>query len=170
LPVSRLSRETIDAFHAVLRRCRPHCDGHPFVVHTDGGSDIAHECTDKCRPHVCQPLSAASIRKIHFCLSGALSRAIRWRWIAVNPLDAAEPPRGVTHNPHPPSPQQAAAIVTAAFAMDLWWSVLAWLAMTTGARRGELCALPWDALDLDHRSEQAIVGELAVGRGRSWPS
>ena len=36
LPVSRLSGETIDAFHAVLRRCREHCDGRPFVVH--GGS------------------------------------------------------------------------------------------------------------------------------------
>ena len=61
----------------------------------------AHECTDRCRPHVCKPLSTASIRKIHFCLSGALTRAVRWRWITVNPLDAAEAPRGVTHNPHP---------------------------------------------------------------------
>ncbi len=32
-----------------------------------------------------------------------------FHWIAVNPLDAAEPPRGVTHNPHTLSPQQAAA-------------------------------------------------------------
>jgi hypothetical protein len=64
---------------------------------------------------------------------------VRWHWIAVNPLDAAEPPRGVTTNPHPPSTAEAAGIVTAAFAMGLWWGVLVWLAMTTGARRGS-CA------------------------------
>ena len=54
-------------------------------------------------------------------------------------MDAAEAPRGVTHNPHPPTAEQAAAILTAAFAIDLAWGVLVWLAMTTGARRGELC-------------------------------
>ena len=33
LPVAKLTGETIDAFQAVLRRCREHCDGRPFVVH-----------------------------------------------------------------------------------------------------------------------------------------
>lgn len=77
--------------------------------------------SDRCRRHV-SSIVAGEHWKIHFCLSGALSRVVRWCWIAVNPLDAAEPPRGVTHNPHPPSTQQAAAILTAAFAMDLWWA------------------------------------------------
>lgn len=104
LPVAKLTGETGDTFKAVLRRCREHCDGRPFVEH-DGAPrpGQAHDCTAKCRPHVCKPLSTASVRKVHFCLSGALTRAVRWRWIAVNPLDAAEAPRGVTHNPHPPS-------------------------------------------------------------------
>ena len=167
LPVSRLSGETIDAFHALLRRCREHCDGRPFIVHASSDGDGAHECADRCRPHVCRPLSTASIRKIHFCLSGALSRAVRWRWIAVNPLDTAEPPRGVTNNPHPPSAQQAAAILTAAFAMDLWWGVLVWLAMTTGARRGELCALRWDSVDLD-RAVLSVRSAIAQDGSRTW--
>ena len=118
-------------------------------MHADHDVDAAPECTGQCRPHVCRPLSTASIRKIHFCLSGALTRAVRWHWITVNPLDAAEPPRGVANNPHPPSSAEAATIVTAAFATGLWWGVLVWLAMTTGARRGELCALRWDGVDLD---------------------
>jgi integrase len=29
------------------------------------------------------------------------------------------------------------------------WGCFLWLAMTTGARRGELCAMRWDQLDLD---------------------
>jgi len=116
---------------------------------------------------VCRPLSTASIRKIHLCLPGALTRAVRWHWIAVNPLDAAEPPRGVTHNPHPPSPQQAAAIATAAFAMDLWWGVLVWLAMTTGARRGELCALRWNDVDLD-RAALTVRSAIAQEGSQTW--
>ncbi|MEJ3657167.1 tyrosine-type recombinase/integrase [Actinomycetes bacterium KLBMP 9759] len=168
VPVAKLTGETIDNFSAVLRRCRDHCDGRPFVVHHDDqGPDEAHECTDKCRPHVCKPLAVASIRKIHFCLSGALSRAVRWRWITVNPLDAAEAPRGVTHNPHPPSAEQAATILTAAFAADLPWGVLVWLAMTTGARRGELCALRWDGIDFD-RAVLSIRSSIAQEGSQTW--
>lgn len=168
LPVAKLTGETIDAFQSVLRRCREHCNGRPFVVHSgEPHPGNAHECTNKCRPHVCKPLSTASIRKIHFCLSGALTRAVRWRWITVNPLDAAEAPRGVTHNPHPPTAEQAATILTAAFAVDLAWGVLVWLAMTTGARRGELCALRWDAIDFE-RAALNIRSSIAQEGSRTW--
>lgn len=167
-PVAKLTGETIDNFNAVLRRCREHCDGRSFVEH-DGEPrpGQAHDCTVKCRPHVCKPLSTASIRKIHFCLSGALSRAVRWRWITVNPLDSAEAPRGVTHNPHPPTAEQAATILTAAFAVDLAWGALVWLAMTTGARRGELCALRWDGVEFD-RATLVIRSSIAQEGSRSW--
>ena len=33
---------------------------------------------------------------------------------------------------------------------DPAWGMLVWLAMTTGARRGELCALRRDRVDLDN--------------------
>jgi integrase len=92
-------------------------------------------------------LKQSSIRQVHSCLSGALKRAVRWHWIGVNPLDQAEPPRTVAADPHPPTPEQAATIVNTAF-RDFAWGMLVWLAMTTGARRGELCALRWDLLDL----------------------
>lgn len=130
LPVAKLNGETLDAHQAILRRCRAHCDGRPFMEHRVPGP---HECTAACRPHVCRPLATASIRKVHFCLSGALARAIRWRWITVNPLDQAEPPRGSASDPNPPTAEQGAAILNAAF-KDVWWGVFLWLAMTTGAR------------------------------------
>lgn len=59
----------------------------------------------------------------HFCLSGALKRAMRCHWIRVNPLGQAESPRAVKHDPHSPTPEQAAAILNAAFT-DLPWGVL----------------------------------------------
>ncbi|MCA1602451.1 MAG: tyrosine-type recombinase/integrase, partial [Acidobacteria bacterium] len=128
--------------------------------------DGPHECTERCKPHTCKPLSAASIRKVHFCLSGALKRAVRWRWISVNPLEQAEPPRSPKHDPHPPTSEQAAAILNAAFT-DVGWGVLLWLAMTTGARRGELCALRWDLLDLD-KAVIVIRSSIAQDGKRTW--
>ena len=64
-------------------------------------------------------------------------------------------------------PQQAAAILTAAFAADLGWGVLVWLAMTTGARRGELCALRWDGVDLD-RGALSVRSAIAQDGSRTW--
>lgn len=163
LPVAKLNGETLDAHQAILRRCRAHCDGRPFMEHRVPGP---HECTAGCGPHVCRPLATSSIRKVHFCLSGALARAIRWRWITVNPLDQAEPPRGSTSDPNPPTAEQGAAILNAAF-KDVWWGVFLWLAMTTGARRGELCAMRWDHLDLD-RAVLTIRTSIAQQGTRTW--
>lgn len=163
LPIGKLTGETLDSFYTVLRRCRAHCDGRPFIEHV---SRDRHDCTEKCKPHKCRPLATSSIRQVHFCLSGALKRAMRWHWIRVNPLGQAESPRAVRHDPHPPTPEQAAAILNAAFT-DLPWGVLLWLAMTTGARRGELCALGWDLLDLDN-AVLIIRTSIAQDGAETW--
>ncbi|MDG9677767.1 tyrosine-type recombinase/integrase [Micromonospora sp. DH14] len=144
LPVGRLDAETLESFYASLRRCRDWCGGKEYVKHRVEGE---HTCTAKCRPHVCKPLSASSVRQIHWILSGALSRAVRWRWIAVNPASQAEPPAPPHPDPQPPNPADAARIINEAW-RDPDWGALVWLAMTTGARRGELCALRWHHLNL----------------------
>ncbi|USX49462.1 tyrosine-type recombinase/integrase [Lentzea sp. HUAS12] len=148
LQVGRLNGETLDSFYSVLRRCRAHCDGRPFIEKHK--TTDAHDCAEQqCTPHVCRPLAKSSIRQVHWCLSGALKRAVKWRWTGTNPLAQAETPRSVAADPHPPTPEQAAAIVNEAF-KDLSWGMFVWLAMTTGARRGEVCALRLDLLDLEN--------------------
>jgi len=164
LQVARLDGELLDSYYAILRRCRQHCNGRVKVDHS---TDEPHECDAKCTRHVCKPLASATIRKIHFCLSGALARAVRWRWIAVNPLDQAEPPRGSVAEPDPPTAAQAARILASAFDADLWWACFLWLAMVTGARRGELCALGWDRLDLD-RAVLTIRSSIAQRDTETW--
>lgn len=42
-----------------------------------------------------------------------------------------------------------------------------WLAMMTGARRGELCALAWDRIDWTTRV-LTIRSSIAQGSGRTW--
>jgi integrase len=144
LKVGALDADVLDSFYAELRRCRDHCSGRPVVQHRTAGK---HECDGRCGPHRCRPLNAGTVRHMHFILSGAYKRAVRWRWVSVSPLAQAEPPAAPAPNPTPPNPEQAARIVNAAW-RDPDWGTLVWVAMTTGARRGELCALRWSAVSL----------------------
>jgi integrase/DNA-binding transcriptional regulator YhcF (GntR family) len=164
LQVGKLNGETLDSFYKVLRTCRAHCGGKKFIQHR---TKKDHECDHRCGPHKCNPLKTSSIRQIHFILSGALQRAVRWHWVYVNPLDQAEPPKSVTPNPQPPSAKEAAAIINKAFSQDLDWGMLIWLAMTTGARRGELCAMRWNLLDFESKT-LGIRTSIAQDGSKTW--
>ncbi|MEQ7007657.1 tyrosine-type recombinase/integrase [Actinopolymorpha sp. B17G11] len=160
--VGKLDAETIDSLYAQLRRCREHCHGRKYTEHRTSGR---HECDERCRPHSCTPLSAGSIRVVHSILSGSLKRAVRWGWISVNPVDQAEPPAVPKPDPHPPSAEEAARVVNEAW-KDPDWGVLVWLAMMTGARRGEMSGLRWRDLDMPgavvtlHRSIAQLGGQM----------
>lgn len=158
--VGALDADTLDAFYAELRRCRNHCSGRPFIQHRMAGE---HECDHRCAQHRCRPLGATTIRHMHFILSGAYKRAVRWKWVVDSPLRQAEPPAAPAPNPHPPSAAEAARIVTEAW-RDPDWGALIWLAMTTGARRGELCALRWSRVDLNPGREVMWL-RRAVSKG-----
>src|SRR4051794_3069827 len=163
LPVGRIDGETLDSFYRELRRCRTHCAGRPFGEHHTAGE---HTCNKRCHPHACKPLSTSSVRQTHNLLNGAFTRAVRWRWVGSNPVRQAEPPALPKADPQPPTPTQAATIVTTAW-RDPDWGMLVWLAMTTGARRGELCALRWR--DVDFQTALLAVGSSIGQLGtRVW--
>jgi integrase len=143
--LARLDGEILDSFDAANRRCRLRCGGRKFIEHR---TDRAHDCDHRCGPHVCKPLGNSGRRQIYFILSGALKRAMRWKWITVNPIDQAEPPPGIVSNPNPPSPAEAARLVNEAW-KEPEWGTFVWLAMTSGARRAELCGLHWEDLLFD---------------------
>lgn len=161
--VGRLNAEMIDSLYSQLRRCRQHCRGRPYTEHRVAGD---HKCDGRCRPHECVPLSAGSIRVIHSILGGALKRAVRWGWIAVNPISQAEPPSVPKPDPHPPSADEAARIVNEAW-QDPDWGALVWLAMVTGARRGEVSGLRWGHVDLDG-GVVTLYRSIAQLAGQTW--
>jgi Site-specific recombinase XerD len=163
LAVGRLDGELLDSFYAQLRTCRAHCRGRKYIEHRVEGE---HECNDRCRPHVCRPLADSSIRQIHGILSGAGKRAVRWGWRGTNPIDQAEPPAPGRPDPRPPSPEQAAAIANEAWT-DVDWGMFVWLALMTGARRGELCALAWDRLDFA-TGVLTIRSSIAQTGAKTW--
>ncbi|AXX28619.1 Integrase [Actinosynnema pretiosum subsp. pretiosum] len=145
--VRNLTARTLESLYADLRRCRVRCSRRPFVEHAVRG---AHECAEsKCRPHRCKPMATSTVRQIHAIISGTLNAAVRWDWIASSPAKVAQKPKQKPPHPDPPSPKEAARLVDAAFAMDDDWGTLVWLVMTTGMRRGEVCALRWSRVHLE---------------------
>jgi integrase len=146
-PTNKMNARVLESFYAEIRRCRGRCNGKPFIEHHAKGE---HDCvTAKCRPHTCRPLGASTVRQIHSIISGTLSLAERWGWIDTNPARVARRPKPKPSEPDPPSPTEAARLSDAAFDMDEDWGTLVWLVMTTGIRRGELCALRFSRVDLD---------------------
>ena len=155
LKAGALDVDALDSLYAELRRCRTHCDGRGRGI--DHRTPRPHDCDERCRNHVCRPLANSTIRDVHQVLRGAYKKAIRWRWVSTNPVALAEPPPAPTPDPRPPSADEAARLVEAAW-NDPDWGTLVWLTMTTGARRGELCALRWSHVDLAN-------GTVTIRRG-----
>ena len=151
VPLTKLQRsaaEILERFYGDLRRCSQRCDGRPHVEHR---VPSIHDCTVRgCRPHQCRPLAASSVRQIHAVVSGALSAAVRWGWLPFNPAETARIPAKPRPQPRAPSPAEAARIVEEAWRQNEEWGLYIWLAMVTGACRGELLALRWRHVDLEN--------------------
>lgn len=137
--------DLFDRLYAHLARCSRACDERPFIEHkVDGPHDCAAK---KCKPHVCTPMRATTIRRVHGILSPALNYAVAWGWIERNPAAFAHPPKIGRSKAKPPEPEQVAAILNKSAEEDLELFVYLWVAVTSGARRGEVVALRWTVVD-----------------------
>ncbi|WP_300011081.1 tyrosine-type recombinase/integrase [Pseudonocardia sp.] len=143
LPASKLDAELLERFYARLHRCRELCTGRPRAGHT------------------CRPLSTSTTRKVHYIIRGALERAVRWRHLSVNKAAMAIAPSPERTEPDPPSADEAARLLNAAWA-DPEWGLLLWLLMLTGPRRGEISALRWRHVDFER-------GLLSIVRSNAQP-
>jgi integrase len=94
-------------------------------------------------------LSASSVRQVHAVIRGALSQSVKWGWLASNPALSASPPRLRRHEITPPDVATALRLLAAADDYDPDFGALLRVLASTGARRGEVCALRWTDVDLD---------------------
>lgn len=69
--------------------------------------------------------------------------------------------------PEPPSPADVARLLTAAWEEDPPLAVYLWLAVTSGARRGGLCAVRWHRLDLDAARTMKVARNYTVRRAEA---
>jgi integrase len=184
--VTKITAQVLEELYAQLRRCRARCNGRIEIDHRlDGLHECRtvqhlrrpgrppaagypeHDCATvgcrviECQPHACRPLAPATIRKLHYIVSGTLSAAVRWEWINTNPTTTARKPRPPASQPDPPSPEDAARIIAAAWEEDDDWGTFVWLTMVTGVRRAEQLALRWSHADLQR-------GMLEIRRDYVW--
>jgi len=132
LPAAKLDAELLERLYARLHLCRNLCTGRARTAHT------------------CRPLSTSTTRKVHYIIRGALERAVRWRHLSVNKAAMAVAPFPEHTEPDPPSAEEAARLLNAAW-LDPEWGLLIWLMMLTGPRRGEVSALRWRHLNFERR-------------------
>ncbi len=90
---------------------------------------------------------------------------MKWGELTINPAVNASPPRELRHDVTPPDPVDVARLIAHADEDSPPLGCFLRLAATSGARRGELCALRWKHIDLDNSAlliERSIVED---GRG-----
>lgn len=108
-------------------------------------------------------LSAQTVLNHHRLLREALSHAVEWQLLAVNPADAVKPPRARRHEMRVLDAEEAGRLLEAA--EDTPYHALIYVALATGARVGELFGLRWQDIDLD-RSTMHITRSARRFAGR----
>ncbi len=107
-----------------------------------------------------QALSASSVRHIHALLHTALEQGVKWGAIVANPASAASPPSVHRRQVELKAGQNDwGRLIEAASEVNEALAIFVRLALVTGARRGELCALRWRDVDLS-RAEVFIRAAL----------
>jgi integrase len=89
----------------------------------------------------------ATVRRVHALIGAALHQAERWELVDRNVARRAQPPEVRTKRVVAPSVQEVKRVLAVAEQADPTLAVMLTLAATSGARRGELCALRWSDLD-----------------------
>ena len=92
-------------------------------------------------------LGAQSIRHVHALIRRLLNQAVKWNWITVSPAAKASPPRVIRKEMHLPTPEAVMRVLALAVERDPDFGCFLRMAVVTGARRGEVCALRWTDID-----------------------
>lgn len=102
-------------------------------------------------------LAPKTVRNVHAFLHRALVDAVAWTYLTDNPASNVKPPRRPRTRRQVWRPEEIRTFL-ASVRHDRF-AALFLLELTTGIRRGQICGLKWDAVDLDR-------GEITVHNNR----
>jgi len=115
--VRKLGADSFDSLYTALKKCSRLCGRLPKTEHHIAGAHACdqrcgplrdhrtnrpHTCDSRCPPHVCKPMSPATILRIHSIISAALDLAVRYEWTDRNAAKNARPPHPRKREPDPP--------------------------------------------------------------------
>jgi integrase len=109
-------------------------------------------------------LGADRIQRINSILNGAFGLAVKWQWIARNPVADATVPTVSQRKPAVPTTDEVRRLLAAADT-----ELLAWIQLSAhfGTRRGELAALQWRDLDLEASPATVTIRRALVDAGKA---
>ena len=126
----------------------------------------ARDCDQLYAKMAAKGLGPSRVRCAHVVLHRAVAQAVRWGWLTRNPVSVATRPEVPRPTVNPPAIPVVRNLLAAAAAADP--SLATWLqiAVATGARRGEICALRWADVDLNDatvRIERSVSATKNTG-------
>ena len=109
-------------------------------------------------------LNGNTVQHYHRMLSSVFTKAVQWGLVPENPCKRAEAPKAEEIDVQALEELDVAKLLNALQDAPTQFSVITQLALFTGARRGEICALSWSDIDLEkgtisiNRTVQFIPG------------
>ena len=140
IKLEALNAHTIQSFYNTLAKegmLVPKHDKSGKAVRIDG--KIVYEKS--------APLNPKTIKNVHGVLHKALQQAVKIGYLRFNPADACELPRVERKEIRPLDVDDIAAFLKAVHGNR--YETILLVTLFTGMRRGEVCGLTWDCVDLE---------------------
>lgn len=93
-------------------------------------------------------LNGNTVQHYHRMLSSVFTKAVQWGLVAENPCKRAEAPKAQEVDVRALEEKDVVRLLEALQDAPTQYSVITQLALLTGARRGEICALRWSDIDM----------------------
>jgi integrase len=153
-PLGMPKTETARNFRSALSK---------YLKPSFGEKQISQIETEQIQRFVAQtPTGSANLRNIIKCFKVIWKSARAWGYVSHNPFEGLLLPTVRKNEQRFFSEEELCQILTAAPEPD---KTLYWLLAQTGLRIGEVLALTWDTLDLDHAAV-SVVSSVARGKLR----
>ncbi len=105
-------------------------------------------------------LSPRTIKNAYQCLHSAFKTAVQLRMLPHNPCDYIMLPKIDEYNAQVYTDPEIQTAINAAKGTDIF--LLVYLGLAVGLRRGELCALKWDHIDLENNKIHITENRVAI--------